>query len=345
MTRIRAQQEDDAHRVRYQEPKEGRFPNRPITIGRWFFGGWKTAVPGERLSTVASRQDSDRYHRTVPAVLAVVFLCLGPVVSLRAADAESMADRTLRRIVERQQELFAEAAQQGEKLDESNFRQQVQSITHEYELLLRNNPSLAMGYAAYGYLLSKIDQRKEATSMLLKANQLDPNIALVKNQLGNLLAEDGKPLQAAPYFISAIKLEPNQPLYHYQLGTLLAEARENFLKTGEWTRASLDRAMHHAFQRAAELAPDRFEFAYRHAESFYDLEQPDWAGALQAWGALEEKAPTPIERQTMRLHAANVCIKIGKLAHARALIETVDEPKLQGQKDRLLPQLAEAEKK
>src|ERR1051325_3547719 len=148
------------------------------------------------------------------------------------------------------------------------------------------------------------------------------------------LAEDGKPLQAAPYFLAAIKLEPNEPLYHYQLGTLLAEARDDFLKsnTGERTRDSLDPAMHQAFKRAAELAPDRFEFSYRYAESFYDLEKPDWDGALKAWSALEEKAPTAIERQTMRLHAANVCLKMGKPDHARALLETVNEPALQGQK-------------
>lgn len=47
----------------------------------------------------------------------------------------------------------------------------------------------------------------------------------------------------------------------------------------------------------------------------------------------------------MRLHAANICLKTGRLEHARALLETVDEPALQGQKARLLPRLAEAEKK
>ena len=277
-----------------------------------------------------------------------LFLLLAGVVlasSLVAVESENMAERNLRRIVERQKALFADAAKQGEKLDESNFKQQVQEVTHDYELLLRNNPSFAAGYAAYGYLLGKIEMRKEATAMLLKANQLDPDLALVKNQLGNLLAEEGKPVQAAPYFIAAIKLEPNEPLYHYQLGTVLAEARDDFIKVGEWTRASLDNAMHHAFQRAAELAPDRFEVAYRYAESFYDMEKPDWDAALKMWSTLEEKAPTAIERQTMRLHAANICIKLGKLAHARALLDTVDDPKLQGQKERLLPQLAAAAKK
>ena len=103
--------------------------------------------------------------------------------------------------------------------------------------------------------------------------------------------------------------------------------------------------MHHAFQRAAELAPDRFEFTYRYAESFYDLENPDWAAALKVWAALEDKAPTPVERQTMRLHAANILLKTGQRDHARALLDTIDEPALQGQKQKLVAQLAETAKK
>jgi tetratricopeptide (TPR) repeat protein len=264
---------------------------------------------------------------------------------LSAAETVNMAERTLKKIVERQKEVFATAVKQGENLDEGSFRQHVQSISHDYELLLRNNPDFAAGYAAYGYLLSKVDMRKEAAAILLKANQLDPDIPLVKNQIGNLLAEDGKPLQAAPYFIAAIKLEPTEPLYHYQLGTLLVEARDTFLKSGEWTREALDEAMHHAFKRASELAPDRFEFTYRFGESFYDLAKPDWEAALKVWNALEEKAQTDIERQTMRLHAANVSLKMGRREHATALLSTVNEPKLQGQKEKLVAQLSGNEKK
>ncbi len=287
----------------------------------------------------------ERVWASVPTVVAAVILVGGLSVGSYAAETVNLAELNLRKIVERQREVFETAAKQGENLDEGSFRQQVQSITHDYELLLRNNPQFAAGYAAYGYLLTRVDMRKEAMAILLKANQLDPDIALVKNQLGNLLAEDGRPLQAAPYFMAAIKLEPGEPLYHYQLGTLLVEARQDFLKSGDWKRETLDSAMHEAFRRASELAPDRFEFAYRYAESFYDLEKPDWNAALKAWSALEEKAPTAIERQTMRLHAANICLKLGKRDHAKALLDTVDEPKLQGQKQRLLPQLEGAAKK
>jgi tetratricopeptide (TPR) repeat protein len=276
--------------------------------------------------------------------LAVAVAALGTSVA-RAAEGESMAERSLKRIVTRQKELFADAEKQGDRLDMPSFQTQVQSVVHDYELLMRENPKFAAGYAAYGYLLGKVGMKKEAAAMLLKANQLDQDIPLVKNQLGNFMAEEGKPLEAAPYFLAAIKLAPNEPLYHYQLGTLLAEARDDFLKSGEWTRAAIDEAMHHAFQRAAELAPDRFEFAYRYAESFYDLEKPDWNEALKAWSALEEKAPTAIERQTMRLHAANICLKLGKTDHARLLLASVDEPDLQTQKQKLVAQLAETAKK
>jgi tetratricopeptide (TPR) repeat protein len=271
---------------------------------------------------------------------AVTILCLGAAFpTTLASEAQTMSERTLKRIVERQKDLFADAQQQGENLDVEAFRTQVQALAHDYEMLLRANPDFAAGYAAYGYLLSRVDVRKEAAAILLRANQLDPDIALVKNQLGNVLAEDGKPLLAAPYYLAAIKLEPDEPLYHYQLGMILTEARDDFLQSGEWSRATLDETMLHSFQRAAELAPDRFEFTYRYAEAFYDVEKPDWNAALKIWSTLEENAETAIERQTMRLHAANILLKLGKPEHARMLLSTIDDPKLQGQKQTLVGRL------
>lgn len=258
---------------------------------------------------------------------------------LPAAESESMPERTLRQIVARQKQVLADAERQGDQLDEDALRTQAQSIAHEYDRLLADNPKFASGYAAYGYFLGKVGMQKESIGMLLKANQLDPDIPFVKNQIGNYLAETGKPVEAAEYFLAAIKLAPNEPLYHYQLGRLLTMGRDAFLHSGEWTRAAIDNSMHNAFKRAHELAPANFDFAYAYAMSFYDLENPDWAEALKQWGALEERAKTDLERQTMRLHAANVFVKMGKLEHARALLDTVTEPDLQGQKQKVVASL------
>lgn len=272
-----------------------------------------------------------------------ILLCLFLALTVSAwavPESETMTERDLRLLVGRQKELLAKATKEGAALDQANFETQMQHLCLGYETLLRGSPNYAPAYAAYGYLLSKIGMTKESAVVLMKANQLDENIPLVKNQLGNLLAEQGKPLEAVNYYLAAIKLVPDEPLYHYQLGTLLHAARADFIGSGDWTAESVDAASHEGFRKAAELAPDRLEFTYRYAESFYDLEKPDWDAALEAWGKLEQQAHSEIEKETMRLQAANVCVKAGKLDHAKILLESVTDPKLTEQKQKLVAQLS-----
>src|SRR5438270_13215670 len=90
--------------------------------------------------------------------------------ALSAAESETMAARTLRQLVEQQKALFAEAAK-NPAIDDETFRAQLQDVSHGFERLLQENPKFAEAYAAYGYLLGKIDMRKESRAMLLKANE------------------------------------------------------------------------------------------------------------------------------------------------------------------------------
>jgi tetratricopeptide (TPR) repeat protein len=280
-----------------------------------------------------SHSDSMKFY------LACGLMIIALAGPLCGEESVSLAERSLKQLLERQEQLLSDAAKPNPNFDEANFKMQIEQVCRGYEELLRANPKFAVGYAAYGYLLSKLDQKKQSIAILLKANELDADQPLVKNQIGNYLAEEGKPLEALPYYMAAIKLAPKEPLYHYQLGTLLYEARDDFLKSGEWRQEAIDHAIHEAFRQAAELAPDRIEFTYRYAESFYDLQPPDWDAALKEWAKLEEKAETPMERETMRLHAANVLIKQGKVDHARELLTTIEQPGLAKQKEKLVAQL------
>ena len=252
---------------------------------------------------------------------------------------ETLPERQLKEIVEHQKSLFGDASSQGTALDQAGFKTQVEQLTREYESLIKSNPDFAAGFASYGYMLWKVGLRKQAAAILLKANQLDPDIPLVKNELGNYLAEDGKPLEALNYYLAAIKLEPTEPLYHYQLGSLLYEAKDDFLKSGEWSEASLEHSMQQAFRKAAELAPDRIEFTYRYAESFYDMSEPDWPAALKAWQGLEAHAQGPVERETMRLHEANVLLSMNRRDDARKVLEQVTAPELADQKKKMVERL------
>jgi len=270
--------------------------------------------------------------RMLPLLLALV--------AVIPAGAETVAEKSLKEIVARQKNVFARAAAEKEYLDEAWLRGELQGVINSYDILIQKSPDFAAGYAAYGLLLAQVGMTKEAAGMLMKANQLDGEIPVVKNEIARLLAEDGKIPEALPWLTAAVDLDPQEPLYHYHLGKLLIEGRDDLVATGQFTRPSLDRAMLAAFQRAAALAPDNFGYAYRAAEAYYDLAEPRWDDALAAWSALETRAKPGLEQQTIRLHAANVLIKQGKRDHANALLVTVTEAPLQKQKQTLLDELA-----
>ncbi|SDR98332.1 hypothetical protein [Opitutus sp. GAS368] len=258
---------------------------------------------------------------------------------------ETMAEKTLKEIVARQRDILAKADKEGDQVDVARLRGELQAIINSYDVLIQKNPEFTPAYVTYGMLLGQVGMTREAVGILLKANKLEPNLPLVKNEIGRHLAEDGKLVEALPWIMAAIDLEPKEPLYHYHLGKLLTEGRDEFIQTGQFTRPALDKAMLEAFLRAAELAPANFGYAYRSAEAYYDLETPKWDEALALWRKLDAGVETPLEHQTLRLQQANVLLKQGKPAEARALVDTVTEIKLAKQKQTLLDQLAKAGEK
>lgn len=256
--------------------------------------------------------------------------------------AETLAERTLRDLLARQEQVFARAEKeaQADELDEARFRAEVKSLSDGYDILVQKNPDFVLAYVSYADLLGRVGMAKQAVAMLFRANKLDDKLPRVKSQIAKHLAEDGKFAEALPWLLAAIDLAPREPRYHLNLGLLLNEGRDPLILSGAYTRPALDRAMLEAFRRAAELASGELSYAYRAAEAYYDLEEPRWEEALKAWGAVEEKAAPGVEKETARLHAANVLFKLGRGEHARMLLASVTDPRLQKQKQTLLDQTA-----
>lgn len=273
------------------------------------------------------------------AVLLLVALGLAAPGSLRA-QTEDAATRELKALVERQRTLLARAAAAEDAIAIEDVRAPLQRLVFDYEAYVKKYPDVAAGYASYAMLLGNplIEERRRAVALLLRANQVDSDLPLVKNQLGKYLAEEGRPLEAINYFLAANKLEPAEPLYHFQIALLLSAARDDFLKSGAWTREAIDRAMLDGFRQAANLAPDSIPYAYRYCEAYYDLETPDWPAALVAWRALGARLTAPIERQTVALHEANVLLRLGRGAEAEAVLATVTDERLATQKEKLVAQ-------
>lgn len=266
---------------------------------------------------------------------------LFPVALWAQPVSTTRADEQLEDLLTLQREMLVRAAAAQVQDDVEKLRPRLQNLVFDWESYLRDYPEKVEGLIGYSMLLGNplIDERKRAKALLLKANLLDPNLPIVKNQLGKYLAEEGLPLQALPYFIAAADLVPDEPLYHYQIGQLLAGGRDVFLESAEWTAEAVDKAMQDALAEAVKLDPDKFAYAYRYAESFYDLEAPPWEDAMTAWKALEARVESPVEQQMMQLHQANVLLFQDKLDEAESMLLGSWDEVLEGQRDRLIERL------
>src|SRR5882672_5439211 len=128
--------------------------------------------------------------------------------ALGAADAppraETLAEKTLKEIVARQRDILAKADKEGDQLDVARLRGELQAVINSYDVLIQKSPEFTPAYVTYGMLLGRVGMTREAVGILLKANKLEPNIPLVKNEIGRHLAEDGKLVEALPWIMAAI---------------------------------------------------------------------------------------------------------------------------------------------
>jgi hypothetical protein len=99
---------------------------------------------------------------------------------------------------------------------------------------------------------------------------------------------------------------------------------------------SIDHSMLEAFRTASELAPDRIEFTYRYAESFYDMQDPDWSAALKAWEGLEANASRTSSARRCACTRPMSSSTWARNDHAQKVLDTVTDPTLGGQKQKLV---------
>lgn len=256
--------------------------------------------------------------------------------------AQTVADQRLQRIYDAQLEFFAQL-EANPDMAAGVRDQRAQNLISQYQSLLLDNPEYVYGYIMYGKLLRQVGQRELANKAFVKANALDPNIAVVKQQIANYLSEEGDYDLALPYLLSAIRLAPETAVYHYQLGELLHTYRKLFLADGKLAAQVLDKQLQDAFANAARLDPATRIYALRQAESFFDIAEPDWQQALAQWQALEKTAKSEPEKQLILLQKCRVLIALDEKEQAQDTLAAVTESALQGAKQTLLAMLTDPE--
>jgi len=252
----------------------------------------------------------------------------------------SFAQSRLADIALREENIYKKIAEDPEFYSSSDIERHVTDLIGAYRAYLIDHPADVHALILYGKLLRRVERFDEAFNHFLKADELDPNIAVVKQQIGTYLAESGKAKAALPFYLKAVELEPETAIYHFALGQLLHEFRTVYINEGIFTRDALEREMLKAFKKAVALQPDSFDLQMRLGEAYYDLSSPDWKSALLHWNKMRKGVQNELQAEILDLHRALVLAKLGRTDEAISLARQVQTPGLQHSKQQLLDEIA-----
>lgn len=271
-----------------------------------------------------------------------IFSLLLLLMATSTATAQSrLADKRLADIATKEEKIYKKIAEDPEFYSADDLERHVTDLIGAYSAYLLDHPKDVNALILYGKLLRRMQRLDEALDSFLKADAIDPTIAVVKQQIGTHLAESGKGKAALPFYLRAVELEPETAIYHFALGQLLNEFRNDFIKEGIFTRDALEREMLKAFKKAASLETDSFDLQMRLGEAYYDLSSPDWKSALLHWNKLRKMTEDELQAEILDLHCARVMAKLGRTEQAIELAHKVVTPSLQKSKQQVLDEIAQ----
>lgn len=284
-----------------------------------------------------------RFKQLHQASLLVLIPLLSCAFAAKKAEesvtTETMAAYILKDLNEREQSAYSRYEKAMAKEDVHSIETELQSIVDGYEKLINAAPNYSAAYISYGMMLHRIGERTASNAMLLRADEMDPYHAIVKNQMGNYQAEEGNYPEAMGFYQMAIDLRPDEPLYHYQLGNLLFSYKRLFIDDKLFLPEGIDLEIQNRFRKAAMLAPAHLPYRLRYAQSFFDIARPNWEAALEEWQQLVDFVQSPEEKQMMKLYMARTRFLMGHHTAARKIIKGIDDPSLEHSKQILLKQI------
>lgn len=259
-------------------------------------------------------------------------LCVLGLTNTLHASGESLSDLELSKIIEQQNRLL----RHGKDWSEDELTRQAQQIVTSYESYLLENPNDVNALLLFGKFLRKTGLHESAVSLFLQADQINPNIAVVKQEIGNFLVEDGKVVEAFPFFLMTTRLAPHEPIYHYNLGNFIFLFEDKLSRIEEST--NLGMLMHESFKEAVKLDPKNFDYHLRFAQSFFDFEHVMQQEALIAWDTLSSEfgVRSRKEEEYINFNKARILLEIGKKQEAMIMLRSIKSESLQKERNQLL---------
>lgn len=249
----------------------------------------------------------------------------------------TLSDKKLIDILNSQEKFFSQS-QDRLNIDIRELGRQAQEIVSAYESYLSQNSDDTNALILFGKFLKKVGQEEHAIEYFVKADEVNPKLAVVKQQLANYLIENGKPVDAFPYLILTVELAPFTAAYHFNLGNFIYLFEDDLINDGILSRKSSQSFMHRSFQKACEIDTKNFEYYLRYAQSFFDYPESNKKEALSIWQKIEKNFPkrSDLENEYFRLCRARILLELGRKKEAHILLNTVKSNSLEKVKKTLL---------
>ena len=256
----------------------------------------------------------------------------------------------LREVISRRDAFFAEA----ETLSENERSRRAADIAERFDLLESRFPNAVPVLYFYAEFLRDGGELARAEKLLSRAETLEPDFAPARFLSGEIFAERGEPEKAFPHYAFAVRAAPENLEYHLAFGEFLTDSRDALLAEKIFrSRAELDAAAQDEFRAACALAPRDLDVRVRYAESFYDVESPDWNAALAAWNVaarlLDERVPAAEKNSALRtaiaIHRARANAELGHFAEAEKILNKAERvPALERSRETVLKIIEEGKK-
>lgn len=223
--------------------------------------------------------------------------------------------------------------EEAETLPANESARRAADIAARYETLLARFPDSVPALFFFAEFLHDGGENERAEKLLFKAEKLDETFAPAQFLLAEILAARGAATEALPRFRRGLSENPDAESVAVY-GEFLCDHRDALLAGKCFpTRAELDENMQRVFFLAAFLSDGNPDYCWRAAESFYDVETPDWNLALAMWESVSRlpavrKSPELIA--SVALHRARALAELGRIDEANTLLrETVGVPALE----------------
>ena len=278
------------------------------------------------------------YFKSNPlSALCIVLLTFSTLIGREKAF--SLAEINLGRILDAQIKFFHFAKNSTPAL-EGELTRKAQEIVTSYEDYLAENPGDINALLLFAKFLQKVGQSERAIDYYLEADQIDPKLAVVKQQIANHLIKEGRPLDAFPFLMMTAQIAPQEATYHFEIGNYIHLFSSELVDGKILSSTSVKSMMRESFKQAFLLSPDCFEYVLRYGQSFFDDPNSDKLESLKIWDSLLTDFPnrTNTEIDYLKLCKARVLIELNRREDAKELIQTVNSKDLKKSKVSLLKQ-------